>query len=375
MNFFGQQTFPITSLHDVVDIVDLSIISDHEIEEWNQLGVRAMCANPFVESDFVIPLVHNLRIPGVGLLRVRDKEGGWKFVTPVVQHYYEQGRPLPELRALSSKYTFIDQPLVSKIDPVLTLTSLFGALSNQRQWHGLGVEVNLSQSDQSELTDFAAVSSGVECHPGETVLRPVVVPASAEELLSGCSGSRRKSLRKSWKLLESYGKVEYRLARTAAEIPQAVEQFLRLESSGWKGEKQTSLDSHANDHRFFLEMCENFSQTNRCLFGELLLNGSVIASTCNLLSQQTLFAFKIGWDPNLSKCSLGHWSELLLADEIAKQIPEITLIDSCSNEDSYVGRVWHRRQQLASRLYVWSRRARIVQGAKSVAKAFVKRSV
>ncbi|MBT5017772.1 MAG: GNAT family N-acetyltransferase, partial [Planctomicrobium sp.] len=191
-------------------------------------------------------------------------------------------------------------------------------------------------------------------------------------LLEQCSASRRKTLRKGWKKLSQAGDVEFRLRRLPNEIPSAIDSFLELEALGWKGEQGTALSCKSSHAVFFSKMCEEFSKAGRVIFGEILLNNQVIASTCNLLSGNTLFAFKIGWDHNYSNCSLGYWSEVLLADAIHHEAKEVCLIDSCSDEDSYTGKVWQDRIEIGSTILIWSRRAKLMREAKKVVKKLVK---
>lgn len=356
-----------------IEMLALGELSATAVAQWRNLAQRAMEPNPFCDPDFVIPLVTHFDLHRVALLVVRDQCQQWQFAAPVIQHYLEEGSPLPELRTLRSPYSFLDQPLVGRDDPVMTLTCLFDALSRQREWHGMGCGKVRCDSEQFELIEFSAKVCGMDFQTVQKNSRPSAIPRSREELLQRCSSNRRKSLRKTWKKLTASGKVEYRLIRPEADEMETIETFLWLESTGWKGNQGTAVTCQQEDRQFFISMCQNFAREQKLYFGELLLNDRVIASTCNLQAGKVLFAFKIGWDAACTEFGLGYWSELLLADAVFREAPFIELIDSCSHEDSYTGSVWPERIEVSHALLLWSRRARLAQGAKSIVKAIVNR--
>lgn len=374
MNTITHRILTTASPRHSVELIGLDKLSPQDFASWDCLAEHALAPNPFAQPDFVVPLVQNLGINDVAVLIVRDQSSRWLYAVPVVQHYFEEGSPLPKLRMLRSPYTFLEQPLVDRNDATITLSCLLDALSQQREWHGLGCAKAVVNSDQFELTEFAARICGVELHRTYQSTRPAVTPQSKEQLLEKCSSSRRKSLRKNWRRLEKRGAVEFRITQPVdGETDEPINTFLHLEALGWKGSEGTALASMPNDREFFRSVCQQFAKKDNLIFGELLVAGRVISSTCNFRSGNTLFAFKIGWDPDFSNCGIGYWSEVLLADAIFQHDSSVTFIDSCSDEESYTGKVWTERLQLSNAILVWSHRAKLVQGAKSVVRTIVNR--
>jgi CelD/BcsL family acetyltransferase involved in cellulose biosynthesis len=80
---------------------------------------------------------------------------------------------------------------------------------------------------------------------------------------------------------------------------------------------------------------------------------SPAASSLNLLSAGTLFAFKIGWDPQFAECSPGTLCELSLLEH-CREIPGVEQIDSCAKPGSYVENVWPWRQKLTTGVFTTS---------------------
>jgi CelD/BcsL family acetyltransferase involved in cellulose biosynthesis len=167
------------------------------------------------------------------------------------------------------------------------------------------------------------------------------------------SKSRRKTLKRNRRRLESYGSVEFRLHRPEPGDSRAVEEFLRLESLGWKGDQGTAMATDANHARFCRELVTGFAARGQVIFGELTVDDRPVASTLNLLSGESLFAFKIGWDPEFAECSPGTLSELNLLEH-CHEVPGLNQIDSCAKPGSYVENVWPWRRKLTTGVFTTS---------------------
>jgi len=175
-----------------------------------------------------------------------------------------------------------------------------------------------------------------------------------DDPLAYCSKTRRKSLRRCWRNLEAMGPVHFQIQRPATGDRAAIDRFLKLEHSGWKKESGTSLLTDEKDALFFREMLHKFAEHGSVIMGELTVGGQTVASTCNLLRGDTLFALKVGWDPANAAGSPGTWSELLLPQSIFHEIPHLKQIDSCAKSGSHLESVWPRQRKMADIVYTWS---------------------
>ena len=73
----------------------------------------------------------------------------------------------------------------------------------------------------------------------------------ADELLREALGAKKlKELRRQRNRLAEHGAVHFDVARTPAEVATALETFLALEASGWKGQRGTALVQNAGDAAF-----------------------------------------------------------------------------------------------------------------------------
>jgi CelD/BcsL family acetyltransferase involved in cellulose biosynthesis len=130
---------------------------------------------------------------------------------------------------------------------------------------------------------------------------------SLEQRLSGPGSKKfRSNLKRGWRDLAHTA--DYRIAREPPAVAAALEVFLALEASGWKG---SSPQGNA------LERAPGARERFRCMVlhaagrgaGEvhsLWLGDRCIASLVGLLGGQELFAVKIAYDEALAGASPGH---------------------------------------------------------------------
>jgi CelD/BcsL family acetyltransferase involved in cellulose biosynthesis len=124
-----------------------------------------------------------------------------------------------------------------------------------------------------------------------------------------------------------------------------VETFLHLEHLGWKGANRTSLRSSPLDEAFFRDLVALSGPG--AFFTELLVDGSVIASTSNFRIGDNGFAFKSGYHPEFSEASPGLLNEIFLLEHL-EQASDLAYLDSGAVEGSYMDTLWPDRDILYS---------------------------
>jgi CelD/BcsL family acetyltransferase involved in cellulose biosynthesis len=344
-----------------VSIRPLADLTAPDIANWQRLARVAAEPNPFQESSFVLPLAASgLVKESLFVVVVRDKARGEWLAACVFQACPPSfWRPLPHLRSLHSRYSFLDSPLVHRDHLADALRAALSALQLQRSWHGVRFRVQRANGAQSREWNHQARLLGVSTDHDSTWQRAAtdLRAFSRDSLLGRCSRSRRKSLLRARRWLEDQGRVAHRLVWPASGDHPACHSFLELEALGWKGAERTALSSQPADSRFFREMVDRFAAEGRVIFGELRVGERLVASTCNLVSGTVVFAFKLGWNPAYAKGNPGHWAEIELASDLAGERPDLTRLDSCSQQGSYVESVSTHLENMESTVYVWSRRA------------------
>jgi CelD/BcsL family acetyltransferase involved in cellulose biosynthesis len=124
--------------------------------------------------------------------------------------------------------------------------------------------------------------------------------------------------------------------RAAVGLDEAIEEFLRLEASGWKGRTGTAMLCRAGHDRFFREVCRGFAEEGRLMFLSLQAGTQALAFSTALLGGRGLFGFKKAYDEAFARWSPGT---LLDLDVLAwfHERRELDWLDTCSSPDELTG--------------------------------------
>ncbi|OAF15653.1 GNAT family N-acetyltransferase [Bradyrhizobium neotropicale] len=201
--------------------------------------------------------------------------------------------------------------------------------------------------------DGAAMTSLKEAL-GRTDLKPRVLSSyvraslnatqDGEKLLQEALGTKKlKELRRQRHRLEGHGPVVFEVARGVDEIRPALETFLQLEASGWKGKRGTALVQNEGDATFIRRAVPALAETAQCEVVSLRAGLTPIAAGIVLRHQDRAFFFKLGIDERFAKYSPG----VQLAVELTRHLctdPAIASADSTANADHpMINPIWRGR--------------------------------
>jgi hypothetical protein len=149
-----------------------------------------------------------------------------------------------------------------------------------------------------------------------------------DELLREALGAKKlKELRRQRKRLEDIGDVVFTIAATPHDIAPALEVFLSLEASGWKGARGTALAQSENDATFIRNACLALAERGQCEILSLYAGNTPVAAAIVLRHLDRAFFFKIGIDEQFAKFSPG----VLLTMELTRHLcadADISVVDS-----------------------------------------------
>ncbi len=124
------------------------------------------------------------------------------------------------------------------------------------------------------------------------------------------SRKRHHALIRGRRHLEHLGSLVSREVESSDDVVTWTEQFLQLESSGWKGRQGTALASQTEDAEYFRELTRTAFASRRATLLSLELDGNPIAMRHMLIAGDGSFVFKIAYDEAYSKYSPGLLLEL-----------------------------------------------------------------
>ncbi len=143
----------------------------------------------------------------------------------------------------------------------------------------------------------------------ETRTRCNYIPCiSFDELSNKFSKNFRGNLRRARNKLMNLGGVEYISARRQPQLDQALNEFLEIEASGWKGAmgEHTAIKLDARLTNFYRSLCETFSRIDACEINLLRADGHCLAGQFCLVVGDTSYMLKIGYDESSGYLAPGN---------------------------------------------------------------------
>ena len=165
---------------------------------------------------------------------------------------------------------------------------------------------------------------------------------------SEVSGDLRRRLRRKEKRLSERGRVEHVAIRPEEDVGRWIDEFLRIEASGWKGQRGSALASSESDRRYFTEILTSAFRRGRLLMLGLNFDGRPIARRCAFVAGEGSFAFKTAYDEEFAAFSPGAMLEM----DSMRQLHALTGVrwmDSCATTDNFlVNRLSNDRKTIQS---------------------------
>jgi CelD/BcsL family acetyltransferase involved in cellulose biosynthesis len=294
------------------------------LERWRDLERRALEPNPFFAPQMLLPAARHLAPPASLRLVVVERADTMLFLLPVVDATPRElvpipvGTPLRRLRAAGlrtwvHRYCFLATPLVDpEADPDAVWTEVLDGLGAVRPapWLELpllaadgpvGAALRRVCADRPARHISLGERGFVRRRPENTYLRQWVTSKNRANL-----ARRRRHLQRD-------------LGGDVATVQRGhgrrdVEQFLRLESAGWKGRHGTALLCREGDASFVREMASEFSADGRFVLLSLEAGGRTVAQTTAIIAGAGLFGFKRAYDEGLAPSSPGTLLDVDLLD-------------------------------------------------------------
>ena len=318
-------------------------LTDRDIAAWRELAARAAEPNPFHEPAFVLPALRHLPSRRVQLLVVRDGDE-WQGVLPVRRAGRWRGIPAPGLGVWRHPYAFFGAPLVARGAETEVVRLL---VEHARRRAGGLLALELMPADGPLAAPLAAALDGVPTVEWDrferAALRRRPEGGYVESMLSS---RRRRELRRQLAALARTLGGEAVLVDRAGD-PAAVELFLELEASGWKGRGGGAFVA-AHDDDFFRAVLASFAAAGRLQLFALEVGGRTVAMKCNFVCGDAVYCFKIAYDEATARHSPGVQMELQNVAAFHART-DLAWMDSCADPDNQmINRLWPDRRPIVT---------------------------
>ena len=329
--------------------------------QWRALSARAAEPNGYYLPEWELAVNASARDRAGA-----DALGAWRDpstligLVPVVSMWRAYKIPLPALVG-ADPYGTLCTPL---LDRDMAEEAVTGILKQARRAGAHALIFRATTLDGPAMKAFADVLGRDGIAP--VTLRSHVracldATADADELLREALGAKKlKELRRQRNRLAEHGDVQFDIARRPAEIAAAIEMFLMLEASGWKGQRGTALSQDDGDATFIRRATAALAGTGQCAIVTLRAGQTPVSSAIVLRHQDRAFYFKLGVDERFAKFSPGVQLTLDLTQHLCAD-PAIRLVDSTAAPDHpMINPIWRGRLAVGDVLIPLRRRDPVV---------------
>lgn len=320
-------------------------VDDRARSRWQELAVRAAEPNPFFEAEMIEPAAETLG-QKVALSVLSDDAGDWAGVIPVHRGLRWREVPLPAPACWRHLYCFLGTPLIRAGDESAAWEAWLGPGGMPRSPFA-GFDRIGSDGPVVAALDAVAAQRGLTVHRYEDFTRATLVRGRDGPYL-GVSSKHRRELNRQWRKLSEALDGEPEI-RDRSGSDDAVERFMEIEASGWKGREGTAFACEPGHAEFFRRICRGLAAAGRLELLSLEIGERRIAMKCNIRAGAGVFAFKIGYDEAFGSYSPGIHLERYTIEHLDDSPPEIKWVDTCADPDNKMSkRVWPDRRAIAA---------------------------
>jgi len=314
-----------------------------DISDWRQLAERAIEPNGYYLPDWELAV--NATAPGRTDASALSAFGDTRLIglMPVVPLVRATKLPLPAL-ASAHPYGTLCTPL---LDGDMAEDAAMRLMQAARESGARALLLREIALDGAAMKAFHAVlrGEGLRARVLNWHLRACLdATRGADDLLrEALSGRKLKELRRQRHRLAEHGEVRFGIARRPQDVAAALETFLTLEASGWKGARGTALAQVEGDAAFIRRATQALAESGNCEIVTLFAGSTAVAAGIVLRHQTRAFFFKIGVDERFAKFSPGVQLTLDLTRQLCAD-PTIASADSTASPDHpMINPIWRGR--------------------------------
>ncbi len=350
--------------------LQVSVLDDPEqlnlrIAAWQRLAETAIEPNVFYEPWFLLPALRNLANSCVSVVIVEaplrvcpDQRRVLCGLFPLQRKRCLRGWPVANLEMWQHDHCFLTTPLVRRDVARETLNAFLDwqSCDRSRLWH-LPQMSSAGPLDQL-LGELLERRQNLRIARDRHARAVVVRRGSVDQLMQiGMTRKRRHEVRRLNRKLAELGTITVDSIEPTEDPGPWIENFLRLESAGWKGRRQTGLGQSASSRQFFESMIHGASLAGRLEMLRLRLNETTIAIKVNLLAGDGAFCFKIAYDERLARYSPGVLLEIANLDRLHQPASSLNWLDSCATSGHpMIDSLWPDRRNIESVIVPGGRR-------------------
>jgi CelD/BcsL family acetyltransferase involved in cellulose biosynthesis len=321
------------------------------LPQWNDLCQRSAEDNVYYTPNYMLPLLDT--VAANTDVRILTGWDGDQLISmlPVVK----KGVTFPGVTAAATAwqtdYTFNCLPLLDAEQSEAAAGTIIDALATLKCAECVFPELN-SDGPVCLALQRALKVRGAPFSLERKFERASlsVGPSFEEHMTAHVSAKRRRELARNRRRLEEKGKLTLRTETSGPGLAEAVQSFLSLEESGWKGKRGTALACDAVTRSFAERAFGPSGGEHTSRVDLLLLDGKPIAAGVIVFSGHTGFTVKGAYDEAYSNYGAG----LLLEQDVIRSF--LTgrwgqRLDAATNGSHVIDYLWPDRVKVADLVF------------------------
>ena len=322
--------------------------------EWWALATRTLEPNVFYEPAFARAAAgvfgHNV---GAGLVWSRSMPPRLLGFFPARIERKRYGVMLPVLVSWTHPFGPLGTPLVAHELGEAVIAAWLDHVAGNPQLPKLMLLPYLPVDGPcGQAFDGVIARRGGQARSFGRHARAMLAPGTARAgyLEHAVGAHKRKELRRQRKRLADHGLLMSASTGEGAAVLRAVDDFLALEASGWKGRAGTAARDNEGIRKFLQTAVSDLAGEGKARVARLLLDARPIAAIIVLKSGATAWCWKIGYGESFARFSPG----VQLVFDVTRELlgdQGVTRTDSCADENHpMIDHIWRERLVLADRL-------------------------
>ena len=314
---------------------------------WESMAAAAIEPNPFYEPWMLLPALEQFGVPsGFRLITVWNGER-LDAVLPMERSKGFKGLPLAALESWRHRHCLLCTPLVRAEGAKDTLIALIEWL--REDGDGASV-VGLKYIPKDGPFYRALMATNIRCLAMDEYSRPVLRRHRDGEAYINDFVSRkeRQELRRRERRLQEQGRLKFVALGPDEDLGRWIDEFLRLEASGWKGKEGSAMICTEANRRFLTETFTAAYRRGRLEMVGIDLDGKPLGRCTGFIASEGSFAFKPAYDEAFAKFSPGIIAEVARIRNL-HELPGVRWMDSFTDaNNSVMSRLWKDRLTVQS---------------------------
>ena len=314
------------------------------VPSWENMAAAAIEPNPFYEPWMLLPALELFGLGrGFRLVTVWNGER-LDAVLPLERTGTFKGLPLPALSSWRHRHCLLCTPLVRTDDAAETLAALIEWLRAEGT-PIVGLQYIRSDGPFNVALMTALKAANIRPFVLDGYARPVLRRAKDGEtyLEEFISRKERQELGRRERRLQEQGRLAHVALGPGDDVSRWIDDFLRLEASGWKGKEGSAMICSEANRRFLTETFNAAYRRGRLEMVGIDLDGKPLGRCTGFIAGEGAYAFKPAYDEAFAKFSPGIIAEVARIRNL-HELPGVQWMDSFTDaNNSVMSRLWKDR--------------------------------